>query len=348
MDRAQEPHVDRWSTSEMPQRERLSQWAAALKSALLPLTIRRADAKSFESDMVRASLGPVAVVHQNGSPHACQRTRSELALTTEHTFNLIMSLDRPWSMAHCGDMRVSPRAIVLHDSDYPVALSIPDRYRFINVQLSEAWVKKWLPDPARLLGRCIPGDAGWGGVLSNYLTQLTPDLLARAPLPYSVLVDQIGVLLALISAETSSGLPAPAPAPRSLGERIRDVIRQRCQETALSAADVAGSLDVSVRTVHRALAACRETFGAALIEARVEVALRMLRSPAFARLTVSEIGRRAGFSDPSHFARVLHRRTGLSPRQHRGSRPTPEAEAGLRPAAGEFSGSPSELEARGD
>jgi AraC-like DNA-binding protein len=35
---------------------------------------------------------------------------------------------------------------------------------------------------------------------------------------------------------------------------------------------------MSTRTLHRALAACGETFGSMLIEARVDLAVRMLQS----------------------------------------------------------------------
>lgn len=62
----------------------------------------------------------------------------------------------------------------------------------------------------------------------------------------------------------------------------------------LSTSAVASSLDMSRRTLHRALAACGETFGAILIQARVDLAARMLQSPLLDRLTMAEIGRRAG------------------------------------------------------
>jgi AraC-like DNA-binding protein len=56
------------------------------------------------------------------------------------------------------------------------------------------------------------------------------------------------------------------------------------------------------------------------MQARVDVATRMLRSPLFDRVTTAEIGRRAGFSDASHFARVLRKRTGQTPLQVRKAR----------------------------
>jgi AraC-like DNA-binding protein len=72
------------------------------------------------------------------------------------------------------------------------------------------------------------------------------------------------------------------------------------------------------------LAVFGETFGEALIAARVQAALRMLRSPLFRRTTIAEIGRRAGFSDASHFTRVLRRHVGMTPlRVRRGAQDDP-------------------------
>ena len=136
-------------------------------------------------------------------------------------------------------------------------------------------------------------------------------------------------------------------------DKVRDHIEQRCPDTALRAADVASSLNISRRTVHRALAACGETFGAMLIQARVDLAVRMLQSPLFDRLTTAEIGRRAGFSDASHFTKVLRRRTGKTPLQMRrasrnerragcGGRPQPASPQNLKPTATVGSTVPSE------
>jgi len=139
-----------------------------------------------------------------------------------------------------------------------------------------------------------------------------------------------------------------AESRRITRDKVRDHIKRRCPDIALRAADVASSLNVSRRTVHRALAACGETFGAMLIEARVDLAVCMLRSPLFDRVTTAEIGRRAGFSDASHFTRVLRRKTGKTPLQMRrasrleprderragcGRRPQPASPQNFQPTA---------------
>lgn len=100
-------------------------------------------------------------------------------------------------------------------------------------------------------------------------------------------------------------------------DQIHDLIKQRCPETPLQAADIAASLSISRRTLHRALAARGESFGALLTQSRVELATRMLQSPLFGRVTTAEIGRRAGFADASHFAKVMRARTGQTPLQLR-------------------------------
>jgi AraC family transcriptional regulator, positive regulator of tynA and feaB len=186
--------------------------------------------------------------------------------------------------------------------------------------IAATWFRRWLPNPGVLVAKRIAGRSAWGKALSSYLAELSPELVADPPLPLSILADQVGSLLAL----TASGLGGTepreyTPAVRSLHERILDCIRQRCTESKLTAAEAAGCLDISLRTLHRTLAAAGQTFGTQLIDARVHIAQRMLGSPLLARVTTAEIGRRAGFANASHFARVLRKRTGHTPLQLRQS-----------------------------
>jgi AraC-like DNA-binding protein len=189
--------------------------------------------------------------------------------------------------------------------------------RQINLQLSERFVRKWLPNPAWLAGRRICRDSQWGRVLASYVAQFCPEFVAKAPLPQSLLVDQLGALLALTATELSGDRRTSTPPERSVRDQICDQIKQRCADASLHAADVASALNVSKRTLHRTLAACGETFGAMLIQARVDLATRMLHSPLFDRVTTAEVGRRAGFSDASHFNKVLRRHPGQTPLQMR-------------------------------
>jgi AraC family transcriptional regulator, positive regulator of tynA and feaB len=72
-------------------------------------------------------------------------------------------------------------------------------------------------------------------------------------------------------------------------------------------------LGISVRTLHRAFSAQGRSFGGTLRKLRLEEAQRLLEAPFLARLSVSEVGRRCGFADASHFVREFHQATGMTP-----------------------------------
>jgi AraC-like DNA-binding protein len=223
---------------------------------------------------------------------------------------------------------MSPRDVLLFDSGYCLETDVRDPFIAINVSVSEAWLRQWIPNPNVLTGQRIPGNSLWGIALSTYLSELSPDLVAAPPLPLSVMADQVGSLLVLTASGLRDATLAYTPTVRSLRDRILDCLAQRCTEPQLTAVDVAASLNISVRTLHRTLAAANETFGSKLIEARVRIASRMLTSRLFNRVTTAEIGQRAGFLSASHFARVMRSRTGRTPLQFRRSADMDPVESG--------------------
>jgi hypothetical protein len=174
-----------------------------------------------------------------------------------------------WQVSHRKRTFFEPGDLIFYDSRYPLDCNLLRNWSDINLQLSEQFVRKWLPHPGWLGGRRIARDARWGRVLASYVAQLSPEFVVQAPLPQAVLIDQLGALLALTANELGGRNAGSAPAERSVRDRVHDHIRQRCPDRSLQAADVASSLDISKRTLHRALAACGETFGAMLIQARL-------------------------------------------------------------------------------
>jgi AraC-like DNA-binding protein len=309
--------VKRWSTASVAQTRRLDYFAAALSESVYPLAIDRANPQSFQADVSFAQLSSIGVCKTIGSPHHACRGRSELARTAHHCFSILTVLHTPWTADHRGSLELSPRDVLIIDSEYPLKTDITNPFTAVALAVSESWLRQWLPNPNVVAARRIPGNSLWGQALSSYVSELTPDLAASPPLPLAVIADQVGSLLSLTATSLHGTIPANTPTQRSLYERIRDCLMQRCTEWQLTAADVAASMNISLRTLHRVFASTNETFGAALIDARARVALRMLNSRSFNRLTTAEIGRRAGFPSASHFVRVIRNRTGQTPLQLR-------------------------------
>lgn len=317
---AESSKIVRLSTHTVAPAERLSYGSWLVGSALTPSAITTHAPLEYELELAALELPSIAIVAQRGSPQRAIRARSEIRRTAQHCFNLVLVLSGTWQVTHVTRTRFGPGELIFYDSRYPLDCDLLLGWSDINLQLSEQFVRKWLPNPAWLSGRHITHESHWGRVLASFAAQLSPEFVVQAPLPQSILVDQLGALLALTATELSGGRARATGAERSLRDRVHDLIKQRCSESSLQAADIASSLSISRRTLHRTLSTCGETFGAMLIQARVELAARMLQSPLFDRVTTAEIGRRAGFLDASHFAKVMRERTGQTPLQLRQAR----------------------------
>jgi AraC-like DNA-binding protein len=317
---AESAQIIRLSTSTVAPAQRLSYGSALVSSALTPSALSSESPLEYELELAALELPAVTIVAQSGSPQRAMRARSEIRRTSQHCFNLVLVLGGSWEVTHVRRTRFDPGDLIFYDSRYPLDCNLLRSWSAINLQLSEQFVRKWLPNPGWLGGRRIARESQWGRVLASYVAQLSPEFIVQAPLPQSTLLDQLGALLALTATELSGRPAAVTAGERSLRDTIQDIVRQRCPQLSLQAADIASSLNISRRTLHRTLAACGDTFGAMLIQARVDLAERMLQSPLFDRVTVAEIGRRAGFSDASHFSKVLRKCTGQTPLQMRRAR----------------------------
>jgi AraC family transcriptional regulator, positive regulator of tynA and feaB len=57
-------------------------------------------------------------------------------------------------------------------------------------------------------------------LLTRYVAQLSPEFVAQAPLPQSMLLDQVGALLALTATELRGGRAAWTPVERSVRDEV--------------------------------------------------------------------------------------------------------------------------------
>lgn len=321
------PPILRWSTDAVPASQRFDYFQQMLETAVIPMWVSSDRRDVFRNEVAAATLGPVSVLRIIGSPHSSHRGAKEIERSLERSFHLIVNLVAPWMLEHAGRNRLMPGDAILTDSAFGHMLRTDCDYDIVHLKLSEGWLRQWIPSPAALVGRRISVTSGWGRALAAYAMQLTPQFVVDSPLPSPILADQLGALLALAAHEVSGTVLQPRPAEKGLRDRISETITQRCTESSLTAAEVADSLKISARTLHRSLGCFGESFGTLLMAARSGVALRMLESPIHRRLTAAEIGRRSGFVDASHFSRVMRSRVGRTPKQIRAAAiPVPDAE----------------------
>jgi len=100
----------------------------------------------------------------------------------------------------------------------------------------------------------------------------------------------------------------------SFADRARAALAEELQEGNVTAHRLAARLDISVRTLHRALAAESTSYRGLLDKLRLDLAERHLRAD---RLSVGEVAFLLGFSELSAFHRAFKRWTGHTPASFR-------------------------------
>lgn len=313
-----ESEVFSWSTNRCPERKKLNAYRDMLAEKLISVTTQCESPDDFRCDLQGAALENIFITDISGSAKTSTRTRVDIERHETSSFHLAIG-QNAWSMESGRNaLDLNPRDVVFIDTRLPYTSYLPDNYVTRTINMPKAWCSIWLADPAALGVRKIPYESGgWARILSDFLAQLAPVNLSEMPVAQSVLSDQLG---ALVAAALSDFNKAKANSKRNdTCARIVDRLRQRCTESDLTASEIAASLNISLRTMHRALADGGYSFGSLLIRSRAEIAFRMLRSMSFNRLSVAEISRRAGFINQSHFGRVCREMYGASPTDIRGS-----------------------------
>ncbi|RMI29014.1 AraC family transcriptional regulator [Nocardia stercoris] len=108
----------------------------------------------------------------------------------------------------------------------------------------------------------------------------------------------------------------------STSGRVRELIELLLPTGRCSVEQVARSLGVDRRTVHRRLAAEGETFSSLLDTTRAELARHMVANP---RRSLTETAGLLGFSAPGNFSRWFRAHHGCSPAEWRRTAASPEA-----------------------
>ena len=305
----------RWSTDAVEAPHRLDYWVGAICECFLEMEASSPAPSRFGCELLSAPLHGLRVNRVRGSAQDVFRTRAGIVRTRENFYYLLCKESTPCSVVQQGVHadRLLPGDLALIDSRHCYELHFPETVDVFSIQMPTAWLETWLPDPRLHLGRRIDGGVGWGLALSAYVRQLSAPIGA---LPASLMADHLGSLLSLALDRERTGQPMG----RDLGARIDEALGSRCTEPDLCADGIATMLGISVRTLHRTLAARQQTFADRLMQHRMQCARRMLESPAFDRVTTAEIGRRVGLVDPSHFVRVCRRLSGVTPQELRARR----------------------------
>lgn len=299
-----------WSTSNLTGSGRMGRWNDIVAANMAEMHVTAAQSHPFQANWQQVCLGPIDVNVLSTTPQIVRRTPEMVRNCSEATFELVY-MQR-------GDMivREGHREDLIREGDFgllrnavPYEFECSSHNIALSTHMPEAWLKSWLAHPETL--RDVPWEnrSAWGRPLAELLRLISDQGLQDSIIPRSVIADQIGGLLSLIGRHAGSG---PAHRKSTL-ERLLGKLDERFREPDLTPAELARDAGISLRHLHGLFAAAGSTFGAELVERRLQYAAVKLRTLS-ADHPVSDVAYDAGFADPSHFARRF--------RQHFGSSPT--------------------------
>jgi len=301
----------RWSTADVEPSKSLEYYAAAAKSALAPMSVACNSRTRFHAAIEAATFGPLELLRMFGSSHSVTRGKREIARSERRLYSLVVNRLAPWRLVQCGRVQLRPGDAVLIDTALPSELTV-GTYELVNVNMTEGFIKQWVPDPGALTTRHLARDGRWSAALAAFASQLTPEFAVNhCSLPIEVITQQFGVLLMLAAGSVESNKGRHPTAQAALHRRILGQLRERIDDVDLTAARIGESLGLTERAVHFALAAHGQTFSGLLVRLRLRRAELLRVSPTGKSLTTDEVAKLSGFRDGRGLNSALRNRVAI-------------------------------------
>ena len=309
-----DPALLRFSTNELPERDRLPFWREIFARKIVHVDIEPAAHFPFQAAASLLEWPGLRVMWATSSPARMVRNLPMLA-DGDDSIGLIIKGRGLMIMAQRQvELALSERdaLAVLHAEPARLELSEAD---WVGLCVPRAALAPFVTDIERKTMNLIPKDSEPLRLLTKYLDILKSEpVLIKPELRHSV-VTHIHDLVAMSLGATWDG--AEIVSKRGLrAARLRAIITdilENLTQPELTVTSVALRQGITPRYVHLVLEGQGTTFSEFVLNARLVHAHRMLTNPCLAGLTITNIAFASGFGDLSYFDRTFRRRFGGTP-----------------------------------
>jgi AraC-like DNA-binding protein len=307
----------RFSTREIPERERILRWREEFGQSMLHVDIRPLSEVPFQAEAILRPLTGLRMLSLRGSPMHLQRTRTNLA-DSDESIGMIVNFATS-KISQCGrDVVLGPGEAVALLHAEPAAVTFASGSHLALVLPRDALASR-VKDIDSATMRLIPRHSEELRLLVSYLRLALEKAVLATPELREAVVTHVHDLVAL-----SLGEPAPvgeSSASAVVAARLAaalDRITSSFQDPELSLATVACDLRISPRYLQRLLETSGTSFTACVNELRLQRAFALLTEARDGERRISDVALKVGFSDISHFNRLFRSRFGDTPRGVRG------------------------------
>lgn len=305
----------RFSTDDLPSRDRVPAWRDFFGRMVFRSEIEPAPGAPFRVDMAVRALPGLFLASSSISPLRLLRT-PPLAADGNDDIGFSISSSRGAISQLGHEVSYGPGDAVLAMADQAAkwAAASPARIVCLHVHRAELAPLVTNLDPAAVL-RLVPPDSealqyllGYIRFLQDRGTTMNEDLARAAAV-------HVRDLFALVLGATRDGtVLAEGRGLRAARlQAIKRHIADNLGAGRLTVGEVAARHRVAPRYVQRLFESEGTTFSEYVLNERLALAFRKLADPAHASWTVSAIALDAGFGDVSYFNRCFRRRFGMRP-----------------------------------
>lgn len=305
-----------FSTSSVRPHERFDLWHAVACQTIVRHSSTPESRQTFEAEIETGILGDIGIVSFATSPMTVSRTTQHIAhadsddlfVCRQSAGNLALEQDDRRVLLGTGDM-------TLLDPLLPYTARFSSGSKLLVVKLSRRGFKARVGETRGLLAIALTPERPEHRWTSSLLAML-PTIAGRQS-KTSEEIAQIQIMDLVASSLLNAGEPHRGSA-RSLARlRLRAALENRLSDPKLDAAEVAASAGMSLRYANALLAEDETSVMRLALVMRLERCKRALEDRQQDHRTISDIARRWGFTDMTHFGRSFRSAFGVVPRDYR-------------------------------
>jgi AraC-like DNA-binding protein len=311
-----------FSTAGQSYDDAFAQWRSAICEQFVPLRPEPLIALDELFGELRTwPVGPLTLTEIRVTGQRIHRGATEISHSNREAFFLTAQLIGEGGYLS-GDIaqRIQPGDLYFLDARRTFACGSESFNRQLTLTIPRGVCGSALALFDRAHGLAITAGNPLADLLHNYIRCIADADENLASAERDDIADHILALLNHAVVRSEGHGPAPRAALRdALFTKASRLIERNLSDIEFDPAALARQLGVSLRQLQSVFTE-RETSPMKLIvERRTARAMKLLRSPAFASKTISQIVFDCGFRDLSHFGRVFAATTGQSPRDWRRS-----------------------------
>ncbi|WP_063836003.1 AraC-like ligand-binding domain-containing protein [Actinacidiphila yeochonensis] len=292
-------------------------WRETVSRAFVPMNVRLLQPRSGAGRITSTGLGPMRVCAVEAGPQVVSRDGRQVARASGPSY-LILTLQEQGTATKQQDGRetvVRPGEFSLTDASRSFRKRLDGDFRFTSFCIPRELLPVRDDHLRTLTATAFRGTGGSAALVSSFFTRLAqeaPSLDAAAGRRLSTIaLDLLTVLVDEVHDRTRADSTPPEPVALELVKRYA---LSNLHRPDLSAAQIADAHHMSARYVHKLFEYEGVSVGTWIRAERLERCRRDLLRPAARAAGVAAVGRRWGFTNPSHFSRAFRSTFGMSPR----------------------------------